>query len=428
MTVTILIVVFFVLLLVNMPIAFAMGLSALAASFTLWSVDQTIVVQRMMAAVNSFPLLAIIFFITAGILMARGGVSTRLVRLAEVVVGRVPDGLAQINIMASMLFGGVSGSAVADVSSIGSMLIPAMERDGYRKPYATAVTLTSAVMGPIIPPSIPMILYAHVAGSVSIAGLFLAGAIPGMMIGVGLMSVALIHGLMYRTVERKPLALKEKIVRVVDGLAGMFTLVIILGGVITGVFTATEAGAVAALYAFILTVFIYKEIGWKDLPGILTTCITTNAVVLFLVATTSIVTWILTYENLPILLANTVFKITDNKYLILLVLNVVLIIVGMFIDLAPAILMLTPIILPLGEQMGMHPLHLGAIVVINLSFGLITPPVGTSLFVGCRIADLPITAVVRPMLPFVAIMIVVLFVATYLEDVVLWLPRMFGFA
>ena len=428
MTILIAIVIFLFLLAINMPISFAIGIGAVISALTLWDVDNTTIVQRMVAAINVFPLLAVIFFIFAGVLMARGGISGRLVRLAEVIVGRIPGGLAHINILSSMFFGGVSGSAVADVSSIGAMMIPAMEKDGYSKPYATAVTLTSAIMGPIIPPSIAMIIFAHVAGSVSIAGLFLAGAIPGVLIGLGLMGVAFVHAKLHHDRVVPSISLKEKLIRVVDGVAGMMTIVIILGGITSGIFTATEAGAVAAFYALILTVIIYRSIKIRELPGILFECCIINAVVLFLVATSSVFTWILTYENFPIMVSDTLLSITQNKVLILLILNVVLLFLGMFIDQTPAIIMLVPVLLPLAHNLDIHIIHLGVIVVINLSFGLITPPVGTSLFVGCRVANLPITAVVRPMMLFLPIMIAVLFLVTYVPAIIMWLPTMFGFA
>jgi tripartite ATP-independent transporter DctM subunit len=410
-----------------MPISFAIGIGAVISGLTLWDVDNTTIVQRMLAAINVFPLLAVIFFIFSGVLMARGGISARLVRMAEVIVGRIPGGLAHINILSSMFFGGVSGSAVADVSSIGAMMIPAMEKDGYSRPYATAVTLTSAIMGPIIPPSIAMIIFAHVAGSVSIAGLFLAGAIPGVLIGIGLMGVAFVNAKLYHDKVIPPIPLKEKLIRIVDGVAGMMTIVIILGGITSGIFTATEAGAVAAFYALILTVFIYRSIKIRELPAILYECCIINAVVLFLVATSSVFTWILTYENFPTMVSDMLLAITENKIIILLILNVLLLFLGMFIDQTPAIIMLVPVFLPLAQRLDIHLIHLGVIVVINLSFGLITPPVGTSLFVGCRIANLPITAVVRPMLQFLPIMIAILLLVTYVPDIILWLPTIFGF-
>ncbi len=427
MTLAIAFVCFVVFMIINLPISFGIGLSAMLASLTM-DIDRATIVQRMISGINSFPLLAVIFFIFAGTLLARGGVSTRLVRLAEVLVGRIPGALAHITIMACMFFGGVSGSAVAEVSSIGAMMIPTMEKGGYKKETATSIALASAVMGPIIPPSIPMIIFAHTAGSVSIAALFLAGAIPGVLIGFGLMIWAYFHA--KRHIKPTPIPahpLKEKLYRVADGMAGLFTMIIILGGIISGFFTATEAGAVASLYALILCVGVYREIKIRELPGILFECCQVNAVVLFLVATSSVFTWILTYENLPTVLSSTVFAITNNKILLLIVINIFLLIVGCLIDLTPAVIMLTPILLPLMQKMGMHIVHFGAMVVINLCYGLITPPVGTSLFVGCRIAKLPITAVIRPLIPLLLIEIAILVVVTYWPPLTMWLPRLFGF-
>jgi tripartite ATP-independent transporter DctM subunit len=428
MTIVILLGVFIGLLLVGVPIAFATGIASAAAALNVFVVDNATIVQRMLFGINSFPLLAVIFFVFTGVLMAKGGVAMRLVRVSEVVVGRLPGGLAQINVLSSMLFGGVSGSAVADVSSIGATMIPAMEKAGYTKRYATAITLTSATMGPIIPPSISMILYAYVVGSVSVAGLFLAGLIPGILIGVGLLIAAYFHGLWYheRTTER--LSLKEKLWRLLDGGLGLLTLVIILGGITSGIFTATEAGAVAAVYALFLTVVVYREIRLADLPGILWECCLTNAVVMFLIATTSVFTFIMTYENLPQWLAEHLFEVIDNRYLLLLMINLVLLFIGLFIDLTPAVIMMVPILLPLAHRLDIDLIHLGVIVVVNLTFGLITPPVGTSLFVGCRIANISMTELVKPMLPLLAIMFCVLLLVTYVPETFMWLPRMFGFA
>jgi tripartite ATP-independent transporter DctM subunit len=419
---------FVVFMVINLPISFGIGLSAMLASLFL-DLDRATIVQRMLSAINSFPLLAVIFFIFAGTILARGGVSVRLVRLAEVLVGRIPGALAHITILACMFFGGVSGSAVAEISSIGAMMIPTMERGGYKRETATSIALASAVMGPIIPPSIPMIIFAHTAGSVSIAALFLAGAIPGILIGLGLMLWAYFHA--KRHVQQKPLPplpLKEKLRRVLDGFAGLFTLVIILGGILSGMFTATEAGAVASVYALFLCVGVYREISIRDLPGILFECCKVNAVVLFLVATSSVFTWILTYENLPRSLANTVFAITDNKILLLIIINVFLLMVGCLVDLTPAVIMLTPILLPLMQKMGLHIVHFGAMMVINLCYGLITPPVGTSLFVGLRISNLPMNAIIRPLAPLLLIEIVILAAVTYWPPLTMWLPRLFGFA
>jgi tripartite ATP-independent transporter DctM subunit len=427
MTVTIMFVCFCLFMIINLPISFGIGLGAMLASLTM-DIDKAAIVQRMISGINSFPLLAVIFFIFAGTLLARGGVSTRLVRLAEVLVGRIPGAVAHITIVACMFFGGVSGSAVAEVSSIGAMMIPTMEKAGYKRETATSIALASAVMGPVIPPSIPMIIFAHTAGSVSIAALFLAGAIPGVLIGFSLMIWAYFHAKRHIKPTPMPvLPLKKKMFRVLDGMAGLFTMIIILGGIMGGFFTATEAGAVASLYALILCVGVYRETKIRDLPGILFECCQVNAVVLFLVATSSLYTWILTYENFPTMLSQTVFSITDNRFLLLIVINVFLLIVGCLIDLTPAIIMLTPILLPLMLKMGMNIVHFGAIIVINLCVGLITPPVGTSLFVGCRIAKLPMTAVVRPLLPLIAIEVAIVFFVTYWPPLTMWLPQLFGF-
>jgi tripartite ATP-independent transporter DctM subunit len=428
MTIVILFGVFAALLLIGMPIAFAIGIASAAAAINIFVIDNGTIVQRMLFGINSFPLLAVIFFVFTGVLMARGGVAMRLVRLSEVVVGRLPGGLAQINVLSSMLFGGVSGSAVADVSSIGATLIPAMEKAGYTKRYATAVTLTSATMGPIIPPSIPMIIYAYVVGSVSVAGLFLAGLIPGILIGVGLLIACYVHGRLYHDQPVPPMTGREKLTRVVDGLAGMMTLVIILGGITSGVFTATEAGAVGAVYALFLTVVVYREIRIAQLPALLWECCLTNAVVLFLIATTSVFTFIMTYENVPQWLADHLFAVIDNRYLLLLVINLLLLFIGLFIDLTPAVIMMVPILLPIADRLDLDPIHLGIIVVVNLTFGLITPPVGTSLFVGCRIANISMTELIPPMLPLLAIMFGVLLFVTYVPESFMWLPRAFGFA
>ncbi len=427
MTITLLAVLFALLVIVGMPISFAIGVAAMFGTLVLPDVDNATIVQRMLTSVNTFPLLAVIFFIFAGQLMARGGVAMRLVRLAEVLVGRLPGGLAHIVIVSSMFFGGVTGSAVAEVSSIGSIMIPAMERGGYSRRFATAIVLTSATMGPIIPPSIGMIVFAHVAGNVSIAALFLAGVVPGVLIGLSLMVAAFIHGRLYHQQATPPMAMREKIRRVFDGLAGIMTIVIILGGIVSGVFTATEAGAAASVYALILTVFVYKEIKLRDLPEIMWECCVTNAVVMMLIATSSVYSWILTYERLPQLLADNVFNVIDGRVEFLLILNVFLLIVGMLIDMTPALIMLVPILLPLALKFGIDFVHLGLIVIVNLSFGLITPPVGTALFVGVKIAKIPMEKVIPPMLPLLACMIAVLLFVTYFPQVFMWIPRGAGF-
>src|SRR5262245_45972222 len=332
MTLLVLGIAFILLTVVGLPISFAVGVASVIGTFLLPGVDNATIVQRMLTAINTFPLLAVIFFVFAGTLMARGGIARRLLLMAGVLVGWLRGPLAQIGCVASRCSGGVTGPAGAQVSSIGAMMIPAMEKDGYSRRFATALVLTAATMGPIIPPSIGMIVFAHVAGNVSIAALFLAGVIPGVMIGLSLMIASFIHGKLYHQKQLPTLTHREKLRRIVDGMAGVFTMVIILGGIITGIFTATEAGAAAAVYALILTVFVYREIKLSELPEILWECCLTNAVVMMLIATCSVYSWILTYENLPTLLAENFFNLIQSKWAFLLLLNIFLLIVGMFID------------------------------------------------------------------------------------------------
>ncbi|MDP2294200.1 MAG: TRAP transporter large permease [Pseudolabrys sp.] len=426
MTLAILGLTFLVLALVGLPISFAVGVATVVGTFLLPGVDNATIVQRMLTAVNTFPLLAVIFFVFAGVLMARGGIARRLVKMAEVLVGWLPGSLAQIVVVASMFFGGVTGSAVAEVSSIGAMMIPAMEKDGYTRRFATAIVLMAATMGPIIPPSIGMIVFAHVAGNVSIAALFIAGIVPGVLIGVSLMAASFVHGTLYHQKVMPVIPLREKIIRVIDGFAGIFTMVIILGGIISGVFTATEAGAAAAMYALVLTVFVYKEIKISDLPEILWECCLTNAVVMMLIATCSVFSWILTYENLPTLLAENFFNLIQSKWAFLLILNGFLLVVGMFIDMTPALIMLVPMLIPLAVKFDIDMVHLGLIMVINLAFGLTTPPVGTALFVALKVGRISMEKIIPPLLPLLACMSVVLLLVTYVPAIYDWLPRMLG--
>jgi tripartite ATP-independent transporter DctM subunit len=417
---------FIVLTIVGLPISFAVGVATVLGTFLLPGVDNATIVQRMLSSVNTFPLLAVIFFVFAGVLMARGGIARRLVMMAEVLVGWLPGSLAQIVCVASMFFGGVTGSAVAEVSSIGAMMIPAMEKDGYSRSFATAIVLTAATMGPIIPPSIGMIVFAHVAGNVSIAALFLAGVVPGVMIGLSLMAASFIHGKLYHQKTLPVLAMREKLRRVLDGMAGVFTMVIILGGIISGVFTATEAGAAASMYALFLTVFVYREIKISELPEILWECCLTNAVVMLLIATCSVYSWLLTYENLPTLLADNFFNLIQTKWAFLLILNGFLLIVGMFVDMTPALIMLVPMLIPLAQKFGIDMVHLGLIMVINLAFGLTTPPVGTALFVALKVGNISMEKIIPPLIPLLACMCVVLLFVTYVPEVYQWLPRGLG--
>ena len=367
MTLAILGLAFIVLVALGMPIAFAVGVASVIATLLLPGVDNATIVQRMLTSINTFPLLAVIFFVFAGTLMARGGIAKRLVMMAEVLVGWLPGSLAQIVCVASMFFGGVTGSAVAEVSSIGAMMIPAMEKDGYSRRFATAIVLTAATMGPIIPPSIGMIVFAHVAGNVSIAALFLAGVIPGVMIGLSLMVASFVHGKLYHRKVLPKLALREKVRRIVDGMAGVFTMVIILGGIISGVFTATEAGAAAAVYALFLSVFVYREIKLSRAArhhlGLLHHQFGRHA------ADRDLLGLCLDPDlREPAQHAGGKFLQSDPEQVaFLLILNGFLLVVGMFVDMTPALIMLVPMLLPLAAKFDISLVHLGLIMVINLS-------------------------------------------------------------
>lgn len=423
----ILILVFVVTLFIGVPIAFCLGLSATAA--LLVSVDPvpaiTTVAQRMAAGLNSFPLLAIPFFILAGQLMNQGGMAKRLVNFAKSLLGMLPGGLAYVNVVASMLFGAVSGSAVAAASAVGGFMAPQMEKEGYDKNFSAAVNSTAATTGLLIPPSNILIVYSLASGGVSIAALFLAGYLPGILVGLSLMAVAGYWSFRahYPTSDRLPLG--EVLWRFLDALPSLFMLIVVIGGIVVGIFTATEAAAVAVLYALILA-FIYREVGWSGLPAILLNTATTTAIVMLLIATSIALSWMMSYENIPQLISEGLVGLTDSKILILLIMNIILLVVGTFMDMTPAVLIFTPLFLPIAVELGIDPVHFGIILVLNLCVGLCTPPVGSVLFVGAAVGGTTITRMIRPMLPLYVAMVISLIIVTYAPWLSLWLPSVFG--
>lgn len=427
--IAILVISFVVLLGIGVPIAFSIGISSLLTILvTMDSLPAfTTLAQRMATGIDSFSLLAIPFFVLAGQLMNKGGIASRLIDLARAMVGPLPGGLAFINILACMLFGAISGSAVAAASAIGGFMVPRMEKEGYDKAYGAAVNLTSASTGLIIPPSNILIVYSLASGGVSIAALFLAGYIPGLLIGAGLMIVAGVVAIKrgYRSGETTGVVIFFK--SLLNALPSLLLLVIVIGGIIVGIFTATEASAIAVLYTLILSMGVYKEVKWKDIPSILLDTTTTTSIVLMLVATSMGMSWVLSYENIPQGVSDFLLQVSDNPVVILLVINLLLLAVGTFMDMTPAVLIFTPIFLPVVVQMGMNPIHFGIVMVMNLCIGLCTPPVGSLLFVGCSVAGLSIQKVIRPLLPFFVAMIVVLLLVTYLPGLSLWLPELFGY-
>ena len=419
---------FLVFLLAGVPVAYSIGLSTLLAMLLsiLPAPAITTVAQRMATGLDSFTLLAIPFFILAGQLMNRGGIARRLIDLAKSILGTLPGGLAHVNILASMLFGAISGSAVAAASAIGGVMTPVMEREGYDREFGAAVNITSSTTGLIIPPSNVLIVYSLASGGVSIASLFLAGYIPGIVVGGLLMGVASVIALRRGYPREARSSFKEVARRFVSAIPSLFLLVVVMGGIVGGIFTATEAAAVAVLYALVLA-FVYREIRVSDLPTILLDAATTTAVVMLLIATSLAMSWIMAYANIPQNVTAALLSLTDSPIAILLMINLVLLFVGTFMDMTPAVLIFTPIFLPVAVGLGIDPIHFGIIMVLNLCIGLCTPPVGSVLFVGVGVANTSITKVIRPLLPLFIAMIVALLVVTFVPALSLWLPNLFGY-
>lgn len=427
-SVIVLIVSFIIFLALNIPIAIAIGLSTvLTMLFTIAPLPAiTTVAQQMATGINSFSLLAIPFFILSGFIMGQGGIARRLIDFAKVVVGVFPGGLAYVNVVACMFFGAISGSAAAATSAVGGFMIPSMNKEGYDKNFNTALTVTAATTGLLIPPSNILIVYSLASGGVSIAALFIAGYLPGIVAGLSLMIVAAIIAVIkkYPKGERYSLTFAAK--KLLDALPSLLLIYIVIGGIIAGIFTATEASAVAVLYSLVLTL-IYKEIKIKDLPGILIKSVETTSIVMLLIGTSKAMSWILSYENIPQNISATLIGLTDSTVLILLIINVILLVVGTFMDMTPAVLIFTPIFLPVVTQLGIDPLHFGIIIVLNLCIGLCTPPVGSVLFLGCGIGQTTIAKLIKPLIPFYLALLFSLAIVTYLPEVSLWLPRLFGY-
>ena len=425
----VLVVTFLILLSVGVPISYSIGISSLVTMLmSISSIPSlTTVSQRMATGIDSFALLAIPFFILAGQLMNSGGIARRLIDFAKVIVGKLPGGLAFVNIIAAMLFGAISGSAVAAASAIGGFMHPVMKKEGYDESFSAAVNITSATTGLIIPPSNILIVYSLASGGVSIAALFIAGYIPGILLGLSLMIVAGVYAVRHNYKVEFNITLGEAIKKFLNAIPSLLLVIIVIGGIVAGYFTATEASAIAVFYALILSVFVYKEVKFKDLPQILLQSVTTTAIVMLLIGTSMAMSWVMAYENIPQNVAHTLITISSSKVVILVIINLLLLFVGTFMDMTPAVLIFTPIFLPIAVQLGIDPIHFGIIMVMNLSIGLCTPPVGSVLFVGCSVAGLPITKVIRPLIPYFLAMIATLLVVTYIPELSLWVPHLFGY-
>ena len=419
--------IFLMLSLLGVPLVFSLFLSPLA-KFVIAGQGNFVMmaVQRVISGVNSFPLLAVPLFILTGEIMNQGDITKRLIRFSQSIVGSLRGGLAHVNILTSVLFAGLSGSAVADTSALGAMLIPAMEEDGYTKEFSTAVTAASSIIGPIIPPSIIMVVYAYVL-NVNIGALFLSGFVPGLLVGCGLMAIVALY------------AKKDDLPRSADSFSWsvfwsslkesflpLLTPLIILGGILGGVFTPTEAAAVAAVYALILSLFVLKTLKISELPNILLQTGVLTAAILLIVGAANLFSWVATLSQVQVAIGDFLFSLTSNKYVFLLLANIVLLLTGMFLDAGPAIMILGPILAPLALKFGVHPIHFAVVMCVNLIIGLATPPVGLVLFVASGLTKLSIQRITRAMLPFYAVHLSVVILVTYCPIIVLALPKLFN--
>ena len=412
---------------IGTPVAWSIALSSLLTMMVSipFLPALTTVSQRMATGLDSFALLAIPFFVLSGQLMNKGGVAHRLIAFAKTLVGSLPGGLALINVVAAMLMGAIAGSAMASASAMGSILGPEMEKEGYSKEFGAAVNITSSTTGLVIPPSNVLIVYSLASGGVSIAALFLAGYLPGILTGLFLMTVAMLWAKKKKYKLGKRSGPKEVGKTFVDAFPSLLLLVVVIGGIVSGIFTATEASAIAVLYCLVLG-FIYKEIKWRDLPEILLDSSSTTAIVMLLIGASMSMSWVMSYENIPQDISTSLLGLSDNPIVILLIINLLLLFVGIFMDMTPAVLIFTPIFLPVVTKLGMDPIHFGIVMVLNLCIGLCTPPVGSVLFVGVGVANTTIEKVVKPLLPLFLAMLLALFLVTYFPQLSLWLPELFG--
>jgi tripartite ATP-independent transporter DctM subunit len=414
---------FIILLLIRVPVALGLVISSFLTGWYL-DIPLEVVGQRMLNGLNSFSLMAIPLFILAGEIMGEGGISKRLIDFSNLLVGRFRGGLAMVNVVACMFFGGITGSAVADASSIGSIMIPMMTKKGYDKDYSVGVTCTAAIQGVIVPPSHNVILYSLAAGGVSISALFMAGILPGIVLALALMFVAFLIAVKRRYPKGETIPRKMWRSILIQGFLSLTTALIIIGGVIGGVFTANESAAIAVLYAFILVLFVFRDISFSKVTDIFVGTFRKLSAVLFLISASAAFSWFLSYLQIPDHVLQTLSSISSNKYVILLLVNIILLLLGCIMDMAPLILIATPVLLPVVTQVGMDPVQFGIMLMLNLGIGLLTPPVGSALFVGCAIGNLSMEQATKSMLPFLGVLVVVLLFITYIPSITLFLPHL----
>lgn len=409
---------------IGVPVAYALGLAAIATAIWI-DIPLEAVMLKTSDGVDNFPLLAIPFFVMTGALMAEGGTARRLVALAQVFVGFIRGGLAMVNVVAQTLFGCISGSSVADTASIGSVMIPQMIKAGYPRVFATNVTICGSLQAILLPPSHNAVIYSLAAGgSLSIAHLFLAGIVPGVMLGLSIMGLCLVISYKRGYPKGEVVPFKEALKVAADSLWGLMTVVIILGGILSGVFTATESGSIACAYAFFVSMFIYREASWRDLPKLLARVSRTVGMVMIMIGFSVSFAYIMALIRLPALATDFFLSISDNKYVFLILINVLLLILGTFMDLAPMLLICTPILIPVILKFGIDPIHFGMIMLLNLGIGLVTPPVGPTMVVGCAIGRVSMEQITKELWPFYIVMTIVLMIVTYVPSFSLWLPSL----
>ena len=414
---------FIALIILRVPIPIALVAST-AVTMIYLDLPLMTMVQQMAKSINSFSLMAVPFFILAGEIMGAGGISDKIVDFANAIVGRFRGGLACVNCLDSMFFGGISGSAVADVSSLGSIVIPTMVKSGYGRDFSIALTVTTSCQGVLIPPSHNMIFFALAAGGVSVGKLFLGGAIPGILLGGALMAYSLFISVKRNYPKGEAMGLKQILLVTKDAIIALFTAIIIMGGVTLGWFTATESAAIACIYAFLISMFVYKKLKWKDIPRILGNVVNTLCLSFSLIAAAGAFGYVLAFLKVPALLTNFLLSITDNRIILLLLINLMLLCLGCIMDMAPIIFIVTPILLPVVTALGMDPVHFGVMMIFNLAIGLCTTPVGSALFVGCAVGKSSIERVTKELLPMYAIMITCLLLVTFVPALSTWLPNL----
>lgn len=418
-----LIIMFFGFIFLRMPIAYAIGVASVITMMYL-QLPLMQVVQLMVKGVFSFSLMAVPFFIVSGEIMGKGGISDKLIELSDALVGWIRGGLAMVNIVASLFFGGISGSSAADTASLGTILIPMMVKQGYDDDFSTDITMASSVEGILIPPSHNMVIYSTVAGSVSVGRLFLAGFAPGVCLGVVLMIYSYYISVKRNYPKGTPFNVKHLLKTAGSAVWGMFTVMIVVVGVVAGIFTATESAAIAVDWSLIVSFFIYRKMNFKDFWQVLENALNTLAIVLILISTSSAFGWLLTYLKVPAMISGAILGFTTNKYLILIMMNILMLIFGTMMDMSVIILVLTPILLPIATQIGIDPVHFGVIMITNLGIGLVTPPVGSTLFIGAAISKIPLERLSKSMLPFYVCMLVVLIIVTYIPAFCMTLPNL----